>query len=243
MIWLFLIAFSTPEGKLSQLPELNAGLQQVYDAIVKPDGTVDYARLNRDKDLQKKLNRYVQFMADVDPTSIQDPKQKIALLANTYNVFTLTGVNKAWPVKSVRNIRVAFGFFTKKEWQLGGKKVSLNNIENKHLRKLDQRIHVLINCASGSCPVLLPDVYTAVNVEAQMEKAMNAFLRDEKRNRFDKKTKTWHLSSIFKWYAEDWGKEADVVAYIKTYRKDLIWSPKKVTYLDYDWSLNGPTGK
>ncbi|MDJ0839158.1 MAG: DUF547 domain-containing protein, partial [Acidobacteriota bacterium] len=144
---------------------------------------------------------------------------------------------------SVRNIRVAFGFFTKKEWNLGGKKVSLNNIENDYLRALDVRIHFIINCASGSCPVLLPTVFTAENVEDQMEKSVHIFLNDEKRNRFDQKTGTWHLSKIFKWYGEDWGKEKDVVAYIQRYRKDLKKAPQKVKYLEYDWALNGPTGK
>nr|MDJ0840176.1 hypothetical protein [Acidobacteriota bacterium] len=96
MVWLFLLAFTAPEGSLSRLNEINAGVQEVYDAIVKADGTVDYARLNRDKDLQKKLDRFVKMMAEVNPDDIQDPKQKIAVLANTYNVFTLVGVNKAW---------------------------------------------------------------------------------------------------------------------------------------------------
>ncbi len=224
----------------TELAVVNAGVQEVYDAVVAADGSVDYPKLHASAELVGKLEAYSAFMGSFDHESIKEPKQKIAILSNTYNVFTLIGVNRAWPVTSVRKIRMAFGFFTKSEWVLGGKKVSLNYIEKKQLRALDPRIHFLINCASGSCPVIQQTVFTADNVDDMMKKATVQFLQDDSKNHFDQKKGLWKLSKIFKWYQGDWGKESDVVSFIRANRPDLKSNPKKIQYLEYDWALNGP---
>ncbi len=237
-----LMAFAGGEGSHDRLAEVNAGVQRVYDAIIMADGTVDYATLNREPSLQKDLEAYVAFMAEISPDEIASETNRIAILANAYNVFTLVGVNRHWPTRSVRDIRPFFGFFTKDEWVVGGKKISLNDLENKHLRPLDTRVHFIINCASASCPKIPATVLTRDNLEAIMERSTRDFLLDESRNRFDRASGVWHLSKIFDWFQKDWGKKEDVVAFIRGYRKDLE-APKKVKYLDYDWALNGPTGK
>ncbi|CAM2009157.1 DUF547 domain-containing protein [Acanthopleuribacter pedis] len=226
----------------AKIAELHQGVQEVYDVIVLPNGDVDYATLHQRKDLQEKLEAFRTFMAGFDPDTLTDTNLKIALLTNTYNVYTLIGVNRAWPVKSVRKIRAMFGFFTKKEWQLNGRKVSLNNIEGEWLRPLDPRIHFTVNCASASCPRLDQQVYTADNVQQLMEAATKRFLLNENKNRFDAERKEWHLSKIFEWYRKDWGKQADVEAFILKYLpEDKRFKPTRVFYLEYDWSLNGPT--
>jgi len=228
----------------SALAEANAAVQQVYDAVVADDGAIDYPALKRSAELQQALQRYVDLMAQTDPDAIEDRNLKIAVFSNAYNVFTLVGVTRAWPVKSVKNIRFAFGFFTRDEWVVGGDKKSLNDVEKKILRDLDPRIHFIINCASASCPKLLDEVLTAENVEALMDRATRDFLNDPAKNQFDRENDVWRLSKIFDWYQNDWGKKKDVIAFIQRYREDLRgWTPDKVEYLDYDWALNGPTGK
>lgn len=229
-------------GEPEAVANLYDALQPVYDQVVKADGTVDYAALKDSDTLQKPLRDFVTFMADFDPQSIEDKSAKIALLTNTYNVFTMVGVVDAWPVESVRKIHFAFGFFTKNLWRINGKKVSLNDIENKMLRPLDVRVHFTINCASTSCPPLLPQVFNAANVNEKMDQATVAFLKDETKNQFDREKDEWRLSKIFDWYKEDWQDEAGLVAFIHKYRPDLEgWQPDDIDHLDYDWSLNGPT--
>ena len=229
-------------GQTPTLQETNAGLQTVYDAIVGDDGNVDYRTLNHTMNLSSSLQRVTDFGAVFDPQKVDDKNQKIAILANLYNAYTLLGVQRAWPVKSVRDIRPFFGFFTRDEWPFNGRNVSLNHIEKKHLQELDPRIHFLINCASKSCPNLIDRVFTANNVEAHMDEAAKRFLLDEQKNRFDRDADEWFLSKIFKWYEADFGGRDGVISFIQKYRPDLAdWTPGKIKYLTYDWSLNGPT--
>lgn len=240
-IWLVLmIAFHARETPGSPR-QINDDIQAVYDAVVKKDGTVDYEKLSRSPEYLAALNRFVAFAGRWNPDRVEEREEKIAILANSYNIFTLSGVIKAWPVASVRKIRPFFGFFTKKEWKLGGRKISLNQIEKNYLRSLDPRIHFIINCASVSCPVIPPKVLTGENVESLMNEATLQFLADSTKNQFDPVKKVWRLSKIFDWYADDWGGRDKVVAFIKKYRPDLAsWEPEKIEYLEYDWALNGP---
>jgi hypothetical protein len=242
---LLLLSFSSLAlAQNEKIEALYRDVQPVYDKVVKADGTVDYAALKDQPELMKPLQAFVDYMAGFDPNTIQDKNAKIALLSNTYNIFTLVGVTEAWPVESVRKIRIAFGFFTRNVWKINGKKVSLNDIEKKMLQPLDARMHFIINCASISCPPLLADVLTAENVEAQMEAATLAFLNDSTKNQFDREAKQWRLSKIFDWYQKDWQDEAGVIAFIKKYRKDLqSWHPEDVDYIEYDWGLNGPVDR
>lgn len=234
-----LVAADDPTAKIAQLHQ---GVQEVYDVVVMADGNVDYATLKQRTDLVEKLEAFQAFVSTFDPDTLADRNAKIALLTNTYNVYTLLGVNRAWPVKSVRKIRAMFGFFTKKEWVLAGRKVSLNNIEGEWLRPLDPRIHFTVNCASASCPRLDRRVFTADNVQEIMEEATKRFLLNESKNRFDADRKEWHLSKIFEWYRKDWGKKEDVEAFILKYLpKEKQFKPSRVFYLEYDWRLNGPT--
>ena len=223
----------------TRLTSLNAGIQQVYDAVIRKDGSVDYPLLKKREDLQAHLDAFAAYVATVDPNSVTDKNEKIAFFSNTYNVLTLKGVNDAWPVPSVRKIHIAFGFFTRNLWEVGGQKVSLNDIEKKYLRDLDPRIHFIINCASESCPILQNRVLTAKNVEQVMDDATLAFLNDQGKNRFN--GNDWKLSKIFEWYQDDWGKKDDVIAFIRQYRKDLK-NPEKIKYFEYNWDLNGPQG-
>ena len=64
-------------------------------------------------------------------------------------------------------------------------------------------------------------------------------------NRFDAATRTLHLSSIFKWFREDFDKGAgSVPAFVARYADAATASAiraggVRIEFLDYDWSLNG----
>lgn len=52
------------------------------------------------------------------------------------------------------------------------------------------------------------------------------------------------LSKIFDWYAKDFGGSKDnVLGFINRYRTDAIPASAKVSYYDYDWSLNKTSGR
>ena len=114
-----------------------------------------------------------------------------------------------------------------------------------------------INCASMSCSKLRREPYTGDKLDAQLDDQTKGFLSDPKNYRIDMQSVTVYLSSIFKWFGEDFvskygsetprkgiGKEEDAVLnFIDPYLDDigqkfLLLPNLKVHYLDYDWDLN-----
>lgn len=110
----------------------------------------------------------------------------------------------------------------------------------------ESRIHFALVCASKGCPALLNEAIVANKLDQQLENASKNFLLDETRNRFDKDKKTLELSSIFKWYGEDFVKYngsvknfvAKRIAADKFQQGLINDSQVKIDFLDYDWSLN-----
>jgi hypothetical protein len=86
----------------------------------------------------------------------------------------------------------------------------------------------------------------ADKLEQQFTDATTNFLMDTERNRFDTDNDKLELSKIFKWYKKDFISSADSVnAYVAPLMTDdaalrtLIANKEtKISYLDYDWSLN-----
>ena len=106
----------------------------------------------------------------------------------------------------------------------------------------DARLHAAINCASESCPPLLNEAFVASKLDDQLQTQMRAFVNDPDRNVIDPANDRLRLSEIFKWFKEDFERDAGSV------REYLIRfaSPetaeflreKKIRYLDYSWKLN-----
>jgi len=137
-------------------------------------------------------------------------------------------------------------YFKLQDWALDGRRISLEDLEQRVLRPLrEPRIHFAIVCASRSCPVLRPEAYTAAKLEAQLDDQARTFVNDPSRNRFDKGTKTAHLSEIFKWFDEDFRGAGSVQRYLARYvadpdvARDLANDAYTIAWIDYDWALNG----
>lgn len=205
-------------------------------------GKVDYAKLR----LDRRFSNYLFSLTLVDPDTIQTLNGKKAFWINVYNAYTLSVVRDHYPVKSIRDIDK--GLLGTRVWDepyvhVGGKKYSLNDVEHKILRPMqDPRIHFALVCAAQSCPVLRGEPYRADALDAQLDEAGRQFMNDPTRNKVDHTTKTMYLSSIFKWYGSDFGaNEKEVVQYLLRYMsasdRDRLVS-YRIAYLDYDWSLN-----
>ena len=123
--------------------------------------------------------------------------------------------------------------------KVGNKTYTLNHIEHEILRKNfnDPRIHVGVNCASGSCPQLGNFAFTEQNYETKTNKLMKKFVNDTSRNKISKKKV--QISSIFDWFKGDFTKNGSVIDYLNKYSDIKISSKAKISYLKYDWTLNG----
>jgi len=67
----------------------------------------------------------------------------------------------------------------------------------------EPRVHVALNFASRSCPMLSDRAFTAATPDAQLEDQWRRFLSDRTRNRFEAASGTLLLSRIFDWHRRD----------------------------------------
>lgn len=175
-------------------------------------------------------------------------KQRLAFWINAYNAFTVKLIVDHHPISSIRKIGFLPGAAFRRRFipmpNIKGESISLDNIENDTLRAdfNEPRIHFALVCASVGCPPLRKEAYRASDLDRQLDEQTRLFLKDTEKNRFDPVRNTLHLSPIFKWFRADFETAADsVAAYAARYLGDpRISQPGvKITYTEYDWSLNG----
>ncbi len=221
--------------------------QGLFTAILKTHvagGHVDYTALRTDP----RLDTYLAQVAATDPASATTRPEQLAFWINAYNAYTLKLIITHYPVASIRDIPhpgVA------SPWDLpiatvGGQSHTLNQIENDILRGRlkEPRIHYVIVCAAISCPPLRAEAYAADRLEAQFAEQARLFLT--RQNKFDAQAHHAVLSSIFKWFATDFGSDtASVLRALApfapaTATTSLASHPEKwtVAYHDYNWALN-----
>ncbi|MDE1975694.1 MAG: DUF547 domain-containing protein [Elusimicrobia bacterium] len=234
----------------------------LYAEVLKAyvhDGRVDYGALSRKPE---DLDLYLKTLAAVPrgefkswPTSDQ-----LAFLLNLYNAATLRLIVSHYPIKSIKDI----GHLWQSPWDLPvvhlfGKTITLNDVEHGIIRKdyAEPRVHMALVCASKGCPPLRDEPYVGARLNAQLDDQARAFLRNPDKFRIDRKAGVVYLSSIFKWYGQDFiprylpasgfglgsAKERASLHFIGDYlsaadRDYLAKGRYRVDYLDYDWSLN-----
>lgn len=175
--------------------------------------------------------------------------EKKAFLINVYNAYTVKFILDNYPVKSIKDLGGWFSSpWAKKNWDLFGRKVSLDFIEHDKARASfnEPRLHFAFVCASIGCPQLRGEAWTAAKLEAQLTDATKLFLSDTSRNRYDAVKHKLELSSIFKWYSSDFTKNGESVGdFVAKWitadsaQQQLIQDEKvKIEYLPYDWRLN-----
>ncbi|WP_051207045.1 DUF547 domain-containing protein [Saccharospirillum impatiens] len=216
---------------------------------------VDYASLQED---HRALVDYLDVLADVSRQEFDDwpEKEQLAFLINAYNAWTLELILTEYPdLESIRDLGSLFRSPWKREFvSLLGEERSLDNVEHDLIRGSDRyndpRIHFAVNCASIGCPALRTEVYTANKLDRQLEGQTRRFLSDQSRNRLS--GSELQVSSIFKWYREDfeagWRGESSLTGFLSLYADSLSLNSAqiarlkaddiKVSFLDYDWVLN-----
>ncbi len=196
---------------------------------------------------RKSLNAYVSYLADIDVSQLTVPQQQ-AYWINLYNALTIELILDNPGVSSIRKIKD--GFFSIGPWgkdaiTIDGEVLTLNDIEHRILRPLyrEPRVHFAVNCASLGCPNLQPEPWRAETLERQYQKAAVAFINHPRGVSITEDRLT--LSSIFKWFSEDFGDDTDAVLnWIADFAEPSLaaqlrqWDGR-VRY-DYDWALNSP---
>jgi len=273
---------NTPPSNSNAEPNTTSGKQESgqpgvafsyddYSAILKANvddrGMVDYRSLKQNReqldafaDALDKLNRedYGRFTNE----------QKIAFWINAYNALTLKTIVDHYPIKASffasfaypkNSIRQISGVWDEITHPVLGERMTLDQIEHQVLRKKfnEPRIHMALVCAAMGCPPLRNEPYTGDKLDAQLADQTRTFLSNPAKFRIDRENGKVYLSSIFKWFGEDFipdyapemgfsghdDKERAVLNFIASNRPAqdsdfLRTGTYEIEYLDYDWSLN-----
>ena len=221
---------------------------KILKEYLKVSGATSRVNYSKLKANVVKLDAYLSQVEEVSKPQYQkfSSDEKLAFLINAYNAFTLKLITNHYPVDSIKDIGGLFSSPWKQEFfTLLGKKSHLDNIEHNIIRKEfnEPRIHFALVCAAKGCPPLRSEAYLAAKLEEQLEDAGLSFINDRSRNFYDSKPDILHVSSIFKWYGDDFNKNYGsfinyVSTRIKTDPKPLSNKKPTIKYLDYDWSLN-----
>ncbi|MGB0665135.1 MAG: DUF547 domain-containing protein [Pontibacterium sp.] len=274
-------------GATTWLSNINSVLagefnHQAFDTLlathvkpIKGSTQVDYQGLQSQRN---KLTDYLRRLSAVEQSTFEQwpyPEQ-LAFLINAYNGFTLELIlneqqkraKKGDELESIKDI----GSFFSSPWKqsfftLLGETQTLDGIEHGLIRGAidysEPRIHFAVNCASVGCPALRNGAYTAEALDQQLDEQTRAFLSDASRNRFDADKNRLAISSIFKWYRDDfdraWAARGTLAAsnslggFLYGYRNELNLTDAQsqalkagdvdISFLPYDWALNQTSHK
>ncbi len=196
------------------------------------NGSVNYKAIHNSPE---SLDEIFQIAKKVDVAK-EDKEVYQAFWINAYNVAVIKGIIDNYPIQSPLD---KSGFFDKTTYELGGIKITLNDIENKMLRAVfnDARVHFVLVCGAKGCPPLIAEAYSPEKLEQQVIQQTIKALNNDAFIQLSKKKVAF--SEIFKWYKEDFVyKDQNEIDYINTFRDQKIDPKLKITYYPYNWNLN-----
>lgn len=198
---------------------------------VSVSGDVDYKSIKANK---KELEAITKAFSETSVLTSWSKNDQLAFWINAYNVFTIDLIVNHYPIKSIQNLDGGKPWDVKRI-AIGGKKYSLNNIENDIIRPQfkDARIHFAVNCAAKSCPPILNSAFFGKTLDEQLDAVTKKFISNTKYQNITPGKMT--LSKIFDWYKVDFG---DIFTFINKYNAIKVNKNTAIVYKDYDWSLN-----
>ncbi|MBI1985427.1 MAG: DUF547 domain-containing protein [Rhodospirillales bacterium] len=209
---------------------------------------VAYGRVGAED--KQALADYIAGLAAV-PVGRLNRHSQLAFWINLYNALTIKLILDHYPVKSIQDIDISPGLFSDGPWgrkliEVEGVAVSLDDIEHRILRPIwnDPRLHYVLNCASIGCPQLQRTAFTPNNADTLMEEAARQYVNHPRGVAvlYDRVV----LSSIYKWYATDFGGDDAILGHLKRYAEPLLRAKlddvrgiaHDLYAWIYDWTLN-----
>ncbi|MBL8699793.1 MAG: DUF547 domain-containing protein [Alphaproteobacteria bacterium] len=193
------------------------------------------------------LDAYLSMLAGTAVGALARDEQR-AFWINLYNALTVQVVLGAYPVRSIRDIRISPGLFAAGPWgkklvTIEGERLSLDDIEHRILRPIwnDPRTHYAVNCASIGCPNLPRDAFTAATMEVMLDSGARAYVNHPRGASLRDGRLT--TSSIYAWFKEDFGgTDATVIAHLRRFAAPslarALGGVDRIAGDAYDWALN-----
>jgi len=249
---LLLVASVSAPHALPQVAPEAASMHAPFSALLRAHvqhGLVDYDAFQKAPEFPRYLDSLAS--ARLEGMSSDD---RLAFWINVYNAYTIALINKHNERESIRNINMFLGLVKGKgPWKeeivrAAGRTLTLDEVEHKIIRVefKEPRIHAALVCAAMSCPPLRTEAYEGRRLNQQLEDQTRTFLRDRQtENRLDLGNSVIHLSPIFDWYREDFGKtDAAILRFVAPYfdgtgeKNAFSQARLKIEFTTYDWSLN-----
>jgi len=257
LLSLILLFFSSPVV-YPAAPFSHHALDQILEAYVDSLGRVDYLALKKSRQL---LDAYTDSLGLYSPHShpalFPSRNHSLAYWINAYNALVLKGVVDAYPIESVKDIKILNGFFRRTSFIVGGRALTLDAIENQIIRPQfkDARIHAVVNCAAASCPALEKRAFTGEDLHERLQAAFFRFANDPQYVFLDRQNEKLHLSKILDWYGNDFThwfptehisgvSKPTLIAYLSLYlpTEDSTYLRQHpdidISFNDFDWALN-----
>ena len=191
------------------------------------------------------LKAYVAELEAATPSTMS-PDAAHAYWINLYNAKTLDVVLDAYPVESIRRINLGGALFKPGPWsqsilEVEGVDLTLDDVEHRIVRAIfkDPMSHYGLNCASYSCPNLMPDAYTAENLDALLAESGRLYVNHDRG--VEVRDGRIVASRIFDWYADDFGGENALKEHwtsLASDEKAAAIRAAEISRYRYDWDLN-----
>lgn len=213
---------------------------RVLHRYVNAAGRIDFYRLREDS---SDLREYVDYLSRVSPEGRPDlfptRNARLAYYINAYNALSMFNVIQLGIPKSLTWF-TKVRFFGLTRFSIGGTRMSLYAFENDVIRPLgDERVHFALNCMSVSCPKLPNVPFVAERLDEQLDQAARSFFSETRNLRVDRAGGAVYLSSILKFYREDFLKHtSDLIVYVNRYAPQTVPSGLNIAYIPYDWTVN-----
>ena len=217
------------------------GIDPAYGPLLKKYVSargVNYAAWKANAADVAALERVVQTIAAAPASASTSPEQ-LAFHLNAYNAWILREKVRAYPGERDPSVLGILPYFNKQRITVAGRKMSFNNLENDLIRPRfkEPRIHFALNCASVSCPPLLPEPFEGPKIGAQLDRLAKGFVNGPGVQPTPD-GKGVALSKIFDWYKDDFAPAGGAVAFINKYRASKLPADAKVSFQPYLWKLN-----
>jgi len=224
----------------------HATFDQLLKKHVDTDGRVNYRAWHQSVADRNSLKSYLANLSNANPDL---PSSRAAILSywiNAYNAVTIDAILQVYPTTTIRNHTSETGGYNiwkNPSFTAGNKRVSLEDIEHKILRKMGEpRIHFAIVCASVGCPRLLNEAYVPDRLADQLVTNTRDFFG--RQQNLQVSGNVLRLSKIISWFGTDFApsqqQQVQVLSkYFPQSAQQVAASGNYgVDFLEYDWNLN-----
>ena len=224
------------------LSEAETGYARVLEQYVNERGQVAFEAL-RDDDSSASglpaLERYVSVIGRTSLDSFATREARLAHLINAYNALSMYNVIASGIPETHAGL-AKVRFFVTRQFLIGSKPLSLYAFENDIVRKLSEpRVHFALNCSAVSCPVLPRKLFTAANLNQELDRETRAFFARPENLRVDDASRTIFFNEILSFYTEDFVPRhaPTLIDYVARYGNRELPRDYTIAFTPYDWTV------